>query len=347
MLQDHPASIQFEQTQLSFSGEFDHIECGKSAVRRLSHGGSSSKNGDFPVIRNDNDYSGYILKVKPLTTESAKRISALSSIVQRSFEIRRYEDAGHILNHFTAAFVDFWNKRHTQYSSTERFIRRVSRVFNISVDQARVTQRYLNLPDCATAPTRNLDQYRFASCLYIDANETVRDPLDRYYGRTIQKQSTLQAWDNYLAEYAYLTPEALDPSDIRFVLRNYPMSIERAAMMLQVRTSELADYANQMNFPISYRASALPVRDLLGNQKHERLTSIVLKAAQTLYTHQAIPLRIIAERIGIDVNMLFEMGERDVGDWILPQLSTIHHVIEVTTLLHVEAGGVLRQNVNG
>jgi|GEM_PF-3925695 len=346
MLQNQSTAMRFDQAQLPFG---DHAACAgpaKNQVFFTSQGRFESELSAIPYIQTEKDYQTFILKVKPLSHESADRIRDLSAVVQQSFQQRRTESAGFILNKFSTSLIEFWEKRFSQYSSTDRFIKRVAKVFNLTTVQVRVTQQYWNLPNCARQTIRTLDNTRFATCLYLDANETVRDPLENYYTRTITKTSTLHAWDNYVLTYAFLTPDMLDPSDVSYLLKKYSMSIERAAMLLQVRASELADYAEDMNFPVSYRTSAVPIRDLIGHTKHERLTTILLRSAHALYTHQAIPLRIIAERIGVDVGMLFEQGEKVVGDWIHPHLSTIHHVIERTTLLHVEAGGVLRQNAS-
>ena len=345
MLRNQSTALNFGQAELPF-GDQDH-----SALAGTSHCAAIGSprvppHIDIPRVRTEDEYQTYILKVKPLTTEAADRVQSLSDIVQQSFQQRRTESAGFILSKFSASLIDFWKKRCSQYSSTERFIRRVAKVFNLTEAQVRITQQYWGLPNCAKLSTRTLDNTRFATCLYLDPNETVRDPLENYYSRTITKASTLAAWDTYLNQHAFLSPDMLDPADIRYLLNKYPMPIERLAMLLQVHPSELADFAHDMNFPFTYHASAVPIRDLIGHLKHQRLTNIVFAAAHALYTYQAIPLRIIAERIGIDVSALFEQGGTVIGDWIHPRLSSVHHVIEITTLIHVEAGGVLRQNTN-
>ncbi|WP_286715330.1 hypothetical protein [Marinobacter sp. tcs-11] len=344
MYQDTAAALDYRQGSLPFDdvGALGHSGMRAQPSSRIEASESPAES-DSPF----EDLSGSLLRVGRLSDESAKRMAAFSSVVQRSFDIRRHEDAGHIVTHFTAAFTDFWYKRYAQYSCTKRFLRRVAKVFNLSPEQATATQAHLDLPNCVSAPRRALDQHRFSTCLYMDDNETVRDPLARYYDRTVKKQSTLAAWDSYLARYAYLSPDMLNPADIRFLLRNYPVLTERMAMLLQVRPDELAAYADDMNFPQTYRTRPLAIRDLIGHEKHQRLTRIVIACAQMLYTHQAIPLKTIAERIGVDIVTLYTLGEKVGGDWVMPTLNTVHHVIEITTLLHVESGGVLRQNVNG
>ena len=346
MLQNRSTEIRFHQGQLAFDEQTSSHHQPLNQAHYEPHRSTDSESDHTPKIHSKKDYQTYILKVKPLTPAAADRVRVLSSVVQQSFQQRRTESAGFILSKFSASLIEFWEKRYSQYSSTERFIKRVARVFNLTDAQVRVTQKYYQLPDCMTQACRTLDNTRFATCLYLDANETVRDPLENYYSRTITKASTLHAWDQYLNDYAFLTPDMLNPSDIRYLLKKYPMPVERAAMLLQVKPDELAEYAEAMDFPLTYHTSAVPIRDLIGHEKHQRLTAILLNSAHALYTHQAIPLRIIAERIGVDVGALFEQGEKLVGDWIHPHLNTIHHVIEITTLIHVEAGGVLRQNAS-
>lgn len=345
MFDNAAATVDYQQGVLPLDDFSGASRFGSPAVRQPSADPHSSASRDSDALADN--LSDSLLNVGRLCDDSARRMAAFSSVVQRSFDIRRHEDAGHIVTHFTAAFTDFWNKRYAQYSSTERFLRRVAKVFNLDIEQAKATQKHLGLPNCVSTPRRALDQHRFSTCLYMDDNEVVRDPLARYYDRTVKKQSTLAAWDSYLARYAYLSPDMLNPSDVRFMLRNYPILTERMAMLLQVRPQELAAYADDMQFPRTYRARPLSIPDLLGHVKHQRLTRIVVECAQTLYTHQAIPLKTIAERVGVDVVTLYTVGENVGGDWVMPTLNTVHHVIETTTLLHVEAGGVLRQNVNG
>ncbi|MFB2350921.1 hypothetical protein, partial [Priestia megaterium] len=64
---------------------------------------------------------------------------------------------------------------------------------------------------------------------------------------------------------------------------------------------------------------------------------------RSLYTSQGVPLREIAFRIGIDPDLLFTLGEQVIGDWQHPSLKTIQHVIEYTTMLHIQEGGVIRR----
>lgn len=340
------AAIACNQGQLAFS-DFDNqpgirwLQSGKRLNSERALGRS-----DLNDLNQRDDLADRLLQIDRLSQDAANRLHAFSPVIQHSFEVRRIEDASHIMSHFSDAFSDFWNKRYTQYSSTDRFLKRVAGVFNLSIDQARATQQHLRLPSCGPTAVRCLDQTKFSTCLYLDEKEIVRDPLSRFYDRTVRKNSTLPAWDRYLSEYAFLTPEALEPSDIRFMLKNYPMPLERHAALLQLRPEELLAYADDMNFPVTYRQSRLNIAELLGHEKHARLTRIVLGCAHALYTHQAMPLRYIAERIGIDVTFLFTLGDRAIGDWVMPTLKTVHHVIEVTTLLHIESGGVLRRDVN-
>ena len=203
--------------------------------------------------------------------------------------------------------------------------------------------RVLGLPNCPDQGRAPKEMGTFQSAIFINGTENLIDPLTRHYSKSVYRTSNADAWNEYLDAYGWLTPDALDPSDVRYLLREYLMPTHRKSMLLQVPESELAAFAKSMNFDNPYQYQSVPVRDLLAHRRHERLTRIIIKSAQALYTYQAIPLQVIAERIGISPSTLYQLGETYGEDWKIPAASTIHHVIDHVNVIHMANGGVIRR----
>lgn len=284
-----------------------------------------------------------LLSVEPISGDLGQRAKTLSLTNLKSYEAHRKVCAGEMVGHFEACFRDFWQKRYRHYSSTDRFCRRVASVFNLDVATVKATRVYLGLPGCSRNAVKPGTTGRFSTPLFYDSKEGLTDPLDAFYRQSCYRAAISEAWETYLNVYGRLSPDMIDPADIRFLTSSYPLSMTQIAQMLQVHEHELRDYTRAMGFPRTYRQAGVCARNLINHPKHPRLTRIVLGCAQTLYSSQGVPLREIAFRIGIDPDLLFTLAERVVGDWQHPSLKTIQHVIEYTTMLHVQEGGVIRR----
>lgn len=284
-----------------------------------------------------------LVTVDPISGDLGRRAQTLSRTNLKSYEAHRKVCAGEVATHFEAQFRDFWNKRYRHYSSTERFCRRVASVFNLDHQTVKETRAYLNLPRCARSSVRAGRTDRFSTPLFYDIDAGLSDPLDTFYRKSCYRAAISEAWGTYLHVYGRLSPDMIDPDDVQFLVSNYPLSLAHIALALQVHEHELRDYARAMGFPFSYRHANVSTRNLINNPKHPRFTQIVLRSAQLLYTSQAIPFREISARIGVDPELLFMLGEQFVGEWQHPSLKTIQHVIEYTTMLHIQEGGVIRK----
>lgn len=278
-----------------------------------------------------------------LSEQARKNLESLSKTNRETYESTRQQFIRGITRAFSDEFSKFWMSRYHQYTNTKRFVSRVAKTFSLQVSDVTRIAEYLSLPSCPDTAETAREIGSFHSVMFIDGTENLVDPLDRFYSRSVYRSSNAAAWDKYLDEYGWLTPDALEPSDVRYLCRAYPMPAQRKAMLLQVREGELTSFVEAMNWPSSYTLYAAPVRDLLSHRHHERLTRIIVASAQSLYTNQAIPLQVIAERIGIDDCTLFNLGERYGGGWTIPSASTIHHVIEHVNLTHIANGGVIRR----
>ena len=303
-----------------------------------------AKNHSPYVLNSDSDLERLLIPAEVHLSEQAQRhLASLSNCNRATYQSTRQQFIQGITRAFSEEFSRFWMSRYHQYTNMDRFVSRVARFFSMDVDHVYLVADYLSLPSCPRTADHARDIGSFQSVMFIDGTENLIDPLDRFYRRSVYRASNSEAWNGYLATYGWLPPDALNPSDIRYLCREYPMPRYRLAMLLQVKESELNEYVDSMRWPSRYSLSAAPIRDLLPCKRHRRLAQIVIRSAQALYTHQAIPLQVIAERIGVDRCTLFSLGERFGEEWRMPAPSTIHHVIEHVNLAHIANGGVIRR----
>ena len=287
-----------------------------------------------------------LIGLSSLDETIAGRIANVTSHSAITFHEQRPDHANYLVGTFESHFQAFWLKRYRHYSNTQRFCERVADLFGLPIATVLQVVEYLGLPKCQKVAEKELLEHRFATCLYIDSSDSLRDPLDLAYKKTCYRASMAESFGDYLALYGWLSPDMLCESDLRYVLRHYAFPLPIIAQILQIQSDELARYVESMKIERpAVLGSRPPVfRDLLGRQRHERLSRIVLSCAQSLYTNQAVPLRELAIRIGVSPMVLYAQAEQLVGDWAQPKLQTIQHVIEHTTALHLQNGGLLRVN---
>ncbi len=324
-------SIMYDSTLAQAS--FDFEVSGSGSSNRSWQTKSRSKSRKPPAL----------VTVAPISGDLQLRAQTLSSTSLKSYEAHREVCAGEMVGHFESCFRDFWHKRYRHYSSTDRFCQRVAEVFNLDIGTVKATRTYLGLPRCSSSAVKPGATGRFSTPLFYDAKDGLSDPLDTFYRQNCYRAAISDAWETYLHVYGRLSPDMIDPADVRFLVSSYPLSMTQIAQMLQVHEHELRDYSRAMGFPRTYREAGVCARNLINHPKHPRFTRIVLRSAQMLYASQGVPLREIAFRIGIDPDLLFTLGEQVIGDWQHPSLKTIQHVIEYTTMLHIQEGGVIRR----
>ncbi|ARM86324.1 hypothetical protein [Marinobacter salarius] len=300
--------------------------------------------GIQPVVPKINDLQDLLVPNEVALFDKVRNhLDTLSKTNRESYESTRRQFVKGLTDEHLQIFEEFWTARFHQYSNTDRFLGRIADSFSMTTEMARTIAEVLGLPKCPEKTSGPQEIGSFQSVIFIDGTENLIDPLSRYYSKSVYRASNAEAWDEYLFDYGWLMPDALDPADVRYVLREYPMPTHRKAMLLQVRDSELDAFASSMEWPNQYQLCAAPVRDLLAHKRHDRLTRIIVKSAQALYTHQAIPLQVIAERIGVTASMLYTLGENFGEGWKIPSASTIHHVIDHVNVIHMANGGVIRR----
>lgn len=317
-----------------------------NSLSRTASGNQAAFDFELPAADSERSVgkSGYprLVSVQRIDEGVKGRVDTLNESSAKAFYRHRTQCAGSLVATFEAQFQDFWLKRYRQHTDTARLCKRVASIFGLDLDTVYQIYRYLGLPECQATSEHRLSQNRFSTCLYVNPSDGLEDPLDRFYRKTCYRAAVTNAYQYYLDVYGWLAPDMIDPADIRYVLSTYPMHLSVVAQLLQIRESEFTQYVHAMGWPTSYRCNAPKFRDLVGKSRHDRLSRIVMRCAQAVYTHQAIPMKEIATRLGLAPMVLFTQGEHYVGEWRQPQLHTIQHVIEHTTVLHLQQGGMLR-----
>lgn len=235
---------------------------------------------------------------------------------------------------------DFWLKRYRQYQDSERFITRVADAFNLSEQRVIDLQRYLNLPN----PSRTTQvehcsalEDSFTSCLYLSEYGVLTDPVDSFYSQFMRNTEYRESCNDYFSHFGYRTIESVDLKDLRYVIREYRLSILQISCVFQVCPDQLKEYIASQLGPLPYSPlSGIYLHNLLQHPRHTKLTKLIIASAHHLYVEQGIPLRVIARRLAVDRAMLFDLGEAHVGEWSHPAFETLVHVIEHCTRLHVD-----------
>lgn len=237
-------------------------------------------------------------------------------------------------------FRDFWLKRYHQYRDSDRFITRVADVFSLSEARVLELQRYLGLPDPTPGshhPSHNPFEESFTSCLYLNEFGILNDPVDSFYQTFMRNAEYRTTCNFFFNTHGFRPAESISETDLKFVLTEYRLTIRQLSLVFQVHPDELSSYVKRLYPALPYRPLAhVNIGSLLQHHRHRRLSKLAIRNAYNLYLEQAIPLRVIADRLEIDIYLLFDLAEEYVGEWSHPAFETMVHVLEHCTNLHVQ-----------
>lgn len=146
------------------------------------------------------------------------------------------------------------------------------------------------------------------------------DPLDDFYNDRRDKGHR-RMLSKYLEATGFNSPSEANLSEVQDILNRHPISLWNLAIGLGQEPEIFCVYAKAKGIVEPRHAQInIPLGTLMFH--HEGFATFIIRNAQHLYHHRAIPINIIANRLGLNWRDLWLLGVR-FGYWRMPSPASL------------------------
>lgn len=272
--------------------------------------------------------------------QSSASLSSVADLSQ-SFSKREAASIGRLIEKLWVnseatlkeSLAALWHQKYQHYTSEDLLIQNLSKRVMVDEHVIRDWAWRLDLPGIPKANIKRRPM-NLVNSDYVNDDDELCDPLEAVISRTYRTQKQKALWDRYCRQQGILLPEEISAADIRYVLREAPISYQSFYAIFHQEPYSFLRYLDHCGLRIEGLTRfgvKVAVRTII--EKNPRIRSMIVRYAQNLYQNRGVPISTLANRIGIDPMELWRLGDAH-GEWVLPDQSTLNHIIAQSVITH-------------